>query len=161
MGDVINLARKGPAPGSPEHLDAYIAFEKLLPFHGDKQLSFNVRLASILGMKEAILLTDLHYLIYNFGTNIRSVKWMRLTYDDWCHELGNLWGRKTLHTAISGLVDKGILISKALNKDVYDRTLWYRIDYEVLNNYCSEHECTLRKGVEDEPIEDGPGCEGI
>ena len=88
-------------------------------------------LAVKLGVREAVVLQQLHYWIVK-STHIREKrKWVYNTYKDW-HEQLPFWSERSLRHTIYSLEKKGLLRSAMFNKSRMDQTKWYTIDYEKL-----------------------------
>lgn len=89
-------------------------------------------LAVKVGLNEAIILQQLHYWLKD-SKNVRDgYTWVYNSYEDW-HEQFPFWSVRTIKRIITGLKNKGIIVSGCFNKMKADRTKWYRIDYEKLN----------------------------
>jgi DnaD/phage-associated family protein len=89
-------------------------------------------LAVKVGLNEAIILQQLHYWLKD-SKNVRDgYTWVYNSYEDW-HEQFPFWSVRTIKRIITGLENKGIIVSGCFNKMRADRTKWYRIDYEKLN----------------------------
>lgn len=101
---------------------------------------FSMELAVAVGVTEAIILQQIHYWC------IKNEKDGRNYHDDhyWCYNSMTKWlkeypcfSRSTLDRAFSKLRREGLLITGNYNKNPMDRTLWYRIDYDALEDYLS------------------------
>ncbi|UYL93785.1 DNA replication initiation protein [Geobacillus phage vB_GthS_NIIg9.7] len=89
-------------------------------------------LAVKVGLNEAIILQQLHYWLKD-SKNVRDgYTWVYNSYEDW-HEQFPFWSVRTIKRIITGLENKGIIVSGCFNKMKADRTKWYRIDYKKLN----------------------------
>ncbi|MFE3576873.1 hypothetical protein [Lysinibacillus sp. NPDC059133] len=88
-------------------------------------------LASEIGLNSAIVLQQVHYWS-RVSTNVRDGhKWVYKTIDEW-HEEFPFWSKRTLERVIQSLEDIEILVAGNYNKLKMDRTKWYRIKYETL-----------------------------
>ena len=99
----------------------------------DSPLQCQPSLAIALGTADrAIMLQQIHYWLSR-STNIRDGhKWVYNSVHDWQKQFP--WMReKTVARNLSFLEKKGILITGNYNKAKFDRTKWYRIDYEALD----------------------------
>lgn len=102
-----------------------------------KTLIINTDLALILGdLNEAIVLNQLNYWIEinkkakkNF---IDDKYWVYNSYGDWKTNDFPYWSEKTIQRAFTRLESKGVVISANYNKLAIDRTKWYTIDTEKL-----------------------------
>ncbi|HBQ26669.1 MAG TPA: hypothetical protein DD791_09790 [Syntrophomonas sp.] len=100
-------------------------------------LLVNVELACILGLNESIVLQQVHYWVEKNKKEGRNFKdgyvWTYNTYNDW-QEQFPFWSDSTIKRIFSKLEKMGLLVSAKYNKKSFDRTKWYRIDYEILND---------------------------
>lgn len=88
-------------------------------------------LAVKVGLNEAIVLQQFHYWLQR-STNVRDgYKWVYNSYKEWNKQFP-FWGLNTLKRAITSLEKSGYLISGNYNKAGFDKTKWYRINYELL-----------------------------
>ena len=89
-------------------------------------------LACKVGLNEAIILQQFHYWLQRSNNVKDGHKWIYNSYSEW-HKQFPFWKSKnTLISAIKHLEDMRILISGNYNKAKFDKTKWYRIDYEKL-----------------------------
>lgn len=99
------------------------------------------KLAKAIGLKEAIVVQQIHYWIMQnekAGRNFRDGRyWTYNSYPRWTEEFG-LWCERTVKSIFSSLEKSGILVSGNYNKSGMDQTKWYTIDYEVLSSVCGE-----------------------
>jgi hypothetical protein len=94
-------------------------------------------LATKIGLGKAIILQQVHYWCENpkIGVSCDEKKWIRNTAEDWQKDNFPFWSLKTVKRTIAALEEDGILLSRSdLNKSGYDRTKWYSINYEALEN---------------------------
>ena len=90
------------------------------------------KLAVFLGLNEAIVLQQLHYWLRKNPKFRDNRNWIYNSLEQW-HEQFPFWSTDTIKRTISKLVDSKIVIKDYYNKSSFDRTLWYSIDYEVLD----------------------------
>lgn len=82
------------------------------------------------GLNTTLFLTQLDYLL-DHSVNIHDGHhWTYHTYRDWEAELG--LSRSTIQRIVHRLKQQGILICGCYNRFRYDRTTWFRLDYEAL-----------------------------
>lgn len=114
-----------------------------------KTLIINTELAVILGdLNESIVLNQLNYwLEINKKANKHFIDgrfWVYNTYSDWKEGNFQYWSEKTIQRTFTRLENKGIVISANYNKSGIDKTKWYTIDYdkleEIVNLYRDEHD---------------------
>lgn len=91
-------------------------------------------LAVAIGLNEAIFIQQLHYWLEKAGTEKQGKKWVYNTYQDWEKQFP-FWSNATLRRIITNLEKQGLLLSThKYNQMKIDRTKWYSIDYEKLDN---------------------------
>jgi hypothetical protein len=100
-------------------------------------------LAKLIGLNESIILQQIHYWIElnrKADKNLRDgFTWTYNSYEDWQKQFP-FWSMRTIQRTITGLETKGLLITGNFNRMGFDRTKWYRIDYERLETLI---ECPL------------------
>ncbi|QOP54137.1 replication protein (plasmid) [Levilactobacillus brevis] len=98
-------------------------------------------LAVRVGLKEAIVLQQFHYWLQRSGNNRDGYKWVYNSYDEW-HKQFPFFSKVTLRRTINSLEKQGYLVSGNYNKAGFDKTKWYRIDYQRLNKACDQNDHT-------------------
>ncbi len=89
-------------------------------------------LACLLGVEEALFLQQVHFWLQK-SKHVQGGKcWIYNSYREWQKQFPFFSAKKIQRLALS-LEKKGILVSGNFNKIAYDKTKWYRIDYEALN----------------------------
>lgn len=92
-------------------------------------------LAVKIGLNEAIVLQQIHYWIEVNRASENNFRdgyyWTYNSYSDWKKNFP-WWSNKTIQRIFENLRKYHLLIIGNFNKFKYDRTLWYRIDYRVL-----------------------------
>lgn len=96
------------------------------------------KLAIKIGLNEAMFLQQVHFLI-NSKKMIKDTRtfkkgyyWVYNTLDDWKKQFP-FWSKSTIRRIIKSLKKYNLLIvNKELNNKKYDKTLWYRVDYNEL-----------------------------
>ena len=102
-----------------------------------KTLIINTDLALVLGdLNEAIVLNQLNYWL---GINRKAGKnfiddryWVYNSYSDWKAKDFPYWSEKTIQRTFTRLENKGVVVSANYNKLGIDKTKWYTIDTEKL-----------------------------
>lgn len=99
----------------------------------DRPLVIQPKLIELLGdPTEAIILQQIHYWLVN-NINIKDgYSWVYNSIKDWNKQFKWL-SEPTLKRKFKSLEDKGLLITGNYNKAKFDRTKWYRIDYDALD----------------------------
>ena len=88
-------------------------------------------LAVKIGLNEAIILQQIHYWLLK-SNNVRDgYKWVYNSYSEWNKQFP-FFSRNTMIRAFNSLEKQGLLITANYNKAGFDKTKWYRIDYEKL-----------------------------
>lgn len=108
-----------------------------------KTLIINTDLALVLGdLNEAIVLNQLNYWL---GINRKAGKnfiddryWVYNSYSDWKAKDFPYWSEKTKQRTFTRLENKGVVVSANYNKLGIDKTKWYTIDTEKLQELVDE-----------------------
>ena len=88
-------------------------------------------LAVNIGLNEAIVLQQLHYWLQK-STKIKDGKsWVYNSIREW-QEQFPFWSVDTIRRALNRLINSGIVIKGEYNKTSFDKTTWYTINYDVL-----------------------------
>ena len=100
-------------------------------------LIINTDLALVLGdLNEAIVLNQLNYWIEinkKAEKNLVDGKyWVYNSYSDWKAKDFPYWSEKTIQRTFTRLENKGVVVSANYNKLAIDKTKWYTIDTEKL-----------------------------
>ena len=108
-------------------------------------------LAVALGLNEAIIVQQLHYLLRLKKHLFAGVSWIYNTCDQWCRCFP-FWGRNTIRRALANLAQQGILVSTTrFNRSALDHPKWYTINYDRLAEVC-DRAPRQREDVE-EPVD--------
>ncbi|MCG0854568.1 phage replication initiation protein [Lactiplantibacillus plantarum] len=82
---------------------------------------------------KALILQQIHYWL-NRSNNVRDgFRWIYNSAAKW-HEQFPWLSEKTIQRYLKDLEKRGLLITGNYNKAKFDRTKWYRIDYDALDN---------------------------
>nr|DAF63203.1 MAG TPA: hypothetical protein [Siphoviridae sp. ct7yc1] len=108
-----------------------------------KTLIINTDLALVLGdLNEAIVLNQLNYWLginRKVGKNfIDDRYWVYNSYSDWKAKDFPYWSEKTIQRTFTRLENKGVVVSANYNKLGIDKTKWYTIDTEKLQELVDE-----------------------
>lgn len=100
----------------------------------DRPLVIQPKLAELLGdLDEAVILQQIHYWLEK-RLNIKDgYSWVYNSMVEWNKQFPWL-SLKTLKRKFKSLEDKGLLITGNYNKAKFDRTKWYRIDYDAFSD---------------------------
>jgi hypothetical protein len=104
-------------------------------------------LAKEIGVYESIVLQQIHYwLDPKINTNIKEQKhWVYNSYEQW-QEQFSFFSLSTIKRTIYSLEKLGLIIVNNFNKDKFNKTKWYTIDYakvedlKLKNNRSSQFE---------------------
>lgn len=89
-------------------------------------------LANSVGLNEAIFLQQLHYWLKSSKHYYDGCHWVFNTYEDW-QEQFPFWSTSTIQRTTIKLLRMGVLMVGNYNRHRFDKTKWYSIDYELLN----------------------------
>lgn len=115
--------------------------------YDEPPIALSPSLAAAIGLNEAIILQQLHYWLVtasrstSLGRWHEGRLWVYNTYETW-QEQFPFWSVPTIKRTITSLEDRGLILSAVLNRARMDRTKWYTIDYERVNQ-------TLRRDQND------------
>ena len=99
-------------------------------------------LAVALGLNEAIVLQQVHYLLQISKHTIKDRKWVYNSYPNWCL-IFPFMSERTIKRTIYALEEQGILLSDCFNKLKLDKTKWYSIDYDQLDKIIAAKESLI------------------
>jgi hypothetical protein len=88
-------------------------------------------LACMLGLNEAIVIQQIHYWLGISKNEIDGKKWVFNTYQDWQKQFP-WWSLDTVRRTFKNLEKLGVLETDNYNKMNIDRTKWYTINYQRL-----------------------------
>ncbi|CCI81582.1 hypothetical protein [Lactobacillus hominis] len=98
----------------------------------------DTKIATALGLNEAIVLQQLNYWLHSKSAKeINGKYWVYNTYDNWKKDNFPFWSINTIRRAISKLKKSGIVLTGNFNKAGFDNTRWYSIDETKLNELMS------------------------
>lgn len=100
----------------------------------DRPLVIQPKLAELLGdLDEAVILQQIHYWLVKNANIKDGYSWVYNSMVEWNKQFPWL-SLKTLKRKFKSLEDKGLLITGNYNKAKFDRTKWYRIDYDAFSS---------------------------
>jgi hypothetical protein len=82
---------------------------------------------------KAIILQQIHYWIARSSNVKDNYKWVYNSVSEW-HKQFPWLSEKTVQRYLKDLENHGLLITGNYNKAKFDRTKWYRINYEALDS---------------------------
>lgn len=88
-------------------------------------------LAAKVGVNEAVILQQIHY--WNqISKNVREGHtWVYKTVEEW-HAEFPFWSKSTIERALKKLETEQLIVIGVYNRMKYDRTKWYRINHEAI-----------------------------
>ncbi|MEH7254310.1 conserved phage C-terminal domain-containing protein [Neobacillus niacini] len=86
-------------------------------------------LATKIGLNEAVVLQQIHYWLGISKHDIAGRTWVYNTYEEWQKQLP-FWSVSTIKRTIRSLEMLGLVLSDNFNPMKMDKTKWYSIDYE-------------------------------
>jgi len=106
-------------------------------FFDEQPIVVSRELAKLVGLNEAIVLQQVHYWIeINRKANKNYYEGKYWTYNSiraWHEENFDFWSLNTVQRTFSKLESVGLLLSANFNKDPRDKTKWYSINLEAIN----------------------------
>lgn len=106
-------------------------------YDNQKKIMFNIALAKQIGLNEAIILNQIKYwcnINQNNHTNFKEgYYWTFNTYENWSKQFP-FWSISTIKRTIFNLEKNKLIITANYNKKKYDRTKWYRVNEQEVNN---------------------------
>lgn len=93
-------------------------------------------LAVALGLNQAILLQQIHFLLQISKHIFDGRKWVYNTYEQWQTHFP-FWAPRTLRYLLTDLEGESLLLSANYNTSKADRTKWYAILYENIDKHLS------------------------
>jgi DnaD/phage-associated family protein len=108
-------------------------------------------LAKLLGTNESIILQQIHYWLQRSKHIKLDRKWVYLTYDQLVEQIPFI-SKSTIRRTIIKLENKGYLLPQNFNRLKLDKTKWYSINYEKLNELKDRGICEDLTFMEEELI---------
>lgn len=133
-------------------------FRPLLP--DEHSMLVYAPLAKAIGLNESIFVCQLHYWIENKrisgAEKIEGRYWVYNTFEEWQKQFCFM-SLRTLKTVVKKLKDSGIVLTGNFNSKKFDRTTWYTLDYQRLNEiYKAEKESPIVQILHDENADIAP-----
>lgn len=102
----------------------------------ERPLQCQPSLAAALGSSdEAIVFQQLHYWLQRSKqVQEDGHKWVYNSMEDWLKQFPWIKSRSTLSRYFNDLEKRGLVITGNFNKAKFDKTKWYRIDYDALSD---------------------------
>jgi len=90
-------------------------------------------LAELIGLNESIVLQQIHYWIQKSENEHDGHVWVYNSAEEWAEQFP-FWSTDTVRRTLRKLENENFLVTGNYNTDKRDRTKWYRINYEELQN---------------------------
>lgn len=90
-------------------------------------------LAGAVGLNEAILLRRIGGQLYTSGKDIGGRRWIKRTVSEFLENDFPFWSRSTIRRTIDSCEKKGLLLKKNLSSSRFDKTNWYSINDDKLD----------------------------
>lgn len=101
-------------------------------------------LAKVIGLNEAIFVQQLHYLLNFSRHQVEGKSWVYNTLGDW-QAIFPFWSLKTVQRIVKNVEEQGIVLSTdKFNKMKMDKTKWYSIDYQKLEEIAGQSDQSIR-----------------
>lgn len=94
-------------------------------------------LAVAVGLNEAIVLQQIHYWLQRSQNEINGHLWVYNSVAEWKKQFP-FWATNTIVRTLASLRASGVVVAEHLSDNPRDRSLYYRIDYNVLADLTSE-----------------------
>lgn len=93
------------------------------------------KLAAVIGFNEAVVLQQLNYWLHsNSAKKIDGRLWVYNSYDNWRKDNFPFWSTRTIRRIFDSCEKKGVILTGNFNKAGFDKTKWYSIDENKLND---------------------------
>lgn len=101
----------------------------------DPPLLLLPRLATVVGVNEAILIQQVHFWmsVQRVGQEVDGRRWVYNSVRSWREENFPFWSESTIKRTIANLEGMGILLSAQLDDNPLNHTKWYSLDYDALD----------------------------
>ncbi|MDM8243608.1 conserved phage C-terminal domain-containing protein [Limosilactobacillus vaginalis] len=100
----------------------------------ERPLQVQASLAKALGsLDQAVILQQLHYWLQRSNLVRENHRWVYNSMAEWNKQFPWM-KRKTLSDKFKKLEKKGLIITGNYNKAAFDKTKWYRIDYDAFSH---------------------------
>lgn len=101
----------------------------------DQPLQVLPSLAESIGLNESLVLQQIHWLLSRSKKKNSGKYWVFNTYEEWRDKHFRFFSLSTVRRTIKNLEDLGLITSTTeFNKMKVDKTKWYTINYEELDN---------------------------
>lgn len=121
----------------------------------ERPLQVQASLAKVLGsLDQAVILQQLHYWLQRSNLVRENHRWVYNSMAEWNKQFPWMT-RKTLSNKFEKLEKKGLAITGNYNKVAFDKTKWYRIDYDAFSRLEQRMSKTYPTNEQELPNGDG------
>ena len=118
------------------------------------------KLAAVIGFNEAVVLQQLNYWLHsNSAKKIDGRLWVYNSYDNWRKDNFPFWSTRTIRRIFDSCEKKGVILTGNFNKAGFDKTKWYSIDENKINDLM-DSPCGQNGQTEWTKCPDGSGQDG-
>jgi len=118
------------------------SLDKFLKLGDETPLLVNPVLIPIFGVREALFMQQIHYWCEINKTKDNNLKeghyWTYNTDEDWSKEL--TFSAKTIFNMRRKLKKKNVLVTGNFNRANFDKTIWYRLNYEKIEEIIQQNQ---------------------
>jgi len=107
-------------------------------FYNSRPRIINPALCELYGLNEGIVLQQIHFLLQHAKTEKNGHVWVYNTLGQWQSEHFPWWSEATIKRILTKLHAEGLIIVEKLGSG-YDRTNYYRINYDAMRQTNSPH----------------------
>jgi len=132
----------------------FMKISKLL--FDEEPLVISRSLSRILGANKAIALQQIHYWCEKSKNFVNPLEhfidgkwWVYNTYEEWTKQFA-FGSERTVRRTLKELESKGLLLVANHHKDKHNRTNWYAINHEKLDELYEQHNGTVPSGQNDQ-----------
>ena len=105
----------------------------------DRPIMFSPKLAKVVGVSKAIILQQIHYWAKEVNEKAEKESvyrenyyWTKRTVKEWHEGELNFISERQLKRLFKSMEEEGLIIIDSFNTKRYDKTNWYRVNYEKL-----------------------------
>lgn len=95
-------------------------------------------LAKIVGLKEAIVLQQIHYWLNYSKVVYQGKRWIYKSLEQWQSQDFHFWCIRTIQRIMKKLTKEGFIFVQKLDKNPFNHTYYYTINYERINEVYSD-----------------------
>lgn len=93
----------------------------------------NPALAKEIGLNESLILLQIEFWISISNNERDGKRWTYQSVRDMQEKSFSFWSISTINRAVNKLIDEGYIIEGNFNKKKYDKTRWFALNFETLN----------------------------